>query len=145
MRRGWLRAGAIAVVGLFGAALITAAVVVANEPADARKWLAETRESLHLSRRVNWWRLTLEYSLRNPVRDAHRAIRVHDTRLLAGATLGGFIPGADPNAYDSLNRRYGSRLLYAGCVVEGGEGAYRQAATQYAAKYNRVILAEVKR
>jgi hypothetical protein len=130
---------------VFAAAALTAAAVAVSNPHDTGRWIARTRESINLTRRLHWYRLALEYRLRNPERDARHAIAAGDVRLLAGATLGEFIPGAPINQTRSLDRRYGARVLYAGCTPDWGEDPYRRAANEYMFRYNQVILAKVTR
>jgi hypothetical protein len=57
------------------------------------------------------------------------------------ATVGPFLPGLEKADFETYRREFDIRFLAAGCVVESdAEEAFREAAYEYAKRYNAVVV-----
>ncbi|MET0067558.1 MAG: glutamyl-tRNA amidotransferase [Candidatus Thiodiazotropha sp.] len=76
-------------------------------------------------------------------RDVQEALQRQDTRLLALAGRALNLPGVDPARMDGAGERCGRRALPGSTDIVLGETHRRllQAAAEYAARYNRLMLA----
>jgi len=91
-----------------------------------------------------FWR-AVRLRLSSPARDARAALSRNDRRFCGMAGIGLFFPGVPDGDMDRLNAQFGHRLLATGCVITSEDDErYRQAAYEYAAAYNRTILAAVR-
>ena len=139
----------LASIGCLGAVLLLGAVAFGSLgrkefSAAAVIWL----DDHHVwGERTTLRRFAKRYERADPAADARLAIAAGDSRLLAAAGLGAFFPGMPNDSYDEYYKRYGEKaLVYGGCEVSSEEESrFREAAFDYAARYNQTIVAQVKR
>jgi hypothetical protein len=142
------RLAVLILLGIVGAGLVLGAVGVAQlGSSSSREVVMRFLDDRHITGpKTEWWRAARTLERADPSRDALRALRSDDTRLLALAGFGPSFPGLDDRQFQSYASRYGVRFLAAGCVVSCGEEMrYREAGVRYAETYNRLIVASLKR
>lgn len=135
-------------LGILGAGLLVGIVGAAQLGNSAsRDVVLNILDDKHIiGPKTHWLREARHLERANPARDALRAIKHADTRLLGLADIGPFLPGLDSQQFQSYAARYGVRLLAAGCEISCDEEMrYRDAGAKYAETYNRVIVAALKR
>ena len=97
--------------------------------------------------RTELYRAAKRYERADPVADAKRAIAAGDMRLLPAVGIGGFFPGLPDADYAANRMRFGEKEpVYAGCVVASKEESqFRNAAYEYAVKYNQAVVEHATR
>jgi len=138
----------VVLIGVAGAALLVSVVgAMQLGSSESREVVLKILDEKHIAGpKTHWWRAARHLERVDSSRDARRAVRAGDSRLLAMATIGPYLPGLDDHQYESYASRYGTRFLAEGCVISSDEEMrYRDAAYRYAAGYNEYIVSEVRK
>jgi hypothetical protein len=152
-----LRLISVVFLGVVAAGLLVGAIGVSQVGiSGSRDRVTNYLDENHfIGPRTCWWRAARRLDQSDPGQDARRAIERGETRLIGSVTLDPLLPGLNPKDCESYKSRYGVRFLVPDCPVRFEPDTevqpirefaqYQESCSRYAAAYNRVVVAVVKK